>query len=137
MAVLTVYGWRMTSNPIFNQDDVATVDYILHQYPHSFPSSRTLFPSSRALRRGLDTFQEGSPNIPYLIVSVGADPAYLDRRIANIDIRVRKDQVDAFVRHLATDPEIHTIKVGRTTVYLRPDEVPSGIIEDTLAALTA
>jgi len=119
----------MTTNPIFNTEDLKTIEQIVAT------ESERLFPSSFALQRALDSFPQ--PQSQYRCVGVGADPQFLGTRGTNIDIRVRKDQVDSFVRHLATVPEIHTVKVQNTVVYRRPEPTDSGIDEDALASKIA
>lgn len=120
----------MATNPIFPADDLETVEHILSDHADCYPSTQ-------ALRRAIDGYRlSADQTVPYLTVAVGADPMYEESRRTNIDTRVRKDHVDGFVRQLATDPEVHTVKVNSVIVYSRPTTV-TGIHEDALARFTA
>lgn len=121
----------ISTNPIFDQDDLACINRIVSDGP-------TGYPSTRALSRAINSFEVASdPPATYRMVSVGADPYYRRENGTNIDIHVRTDHVDAFVRHLMADPEIHTVRVTDEIVFSRPEPVPqpSGLDEELLARL--
>lgn len=129
--VRMVYGSGM-SNPIFTEKSLGVVERVARDpNPH-------FYPSSRAMKRAIDSFSP-EPDAParYLNVGVSADPVYVGSNVTNIDLSVRSDHVDAFVRHLASDPEVHLIKVNRTIVYRRPEVIVTGFDEDALTRVLA
>lgn len=120
-----VYSCHMTS-PVFNPADVRQIKSLAEDRYHQYPSSRSLYDA-------VQTFGADDPPAQYLNVYVGAGPYHGETSTGAL---VRKDMVDAFVRHLVNDEQIHTIKVERVRVFLRP-EGACGLDESALAQALA